>query len=347
MKEITELKANKHSIPSKNMTSNRFLKELASEDYGGLSGLRGITFKECPTCSGMGEVDDKFNLPYNRKFLEQNPDIEFGLPKECPDCGGKGQISEIDFGESKARETDADIAQAEADRVCPICGEKSPYIRMGDFWEKHFANNHTSYGFEPQSGESIAREDSSSNWFRPEDKNPKDNPSGMFIIDDDDDDDDIFDAMRRERYFQQDLDDEIGFNDDAAEANGRSVAQIKKDIKKMQEFIRVASLENPMNMGEWNSELEGLKAELASATESKKQIISKLQESNSMCRDCMNNFLAKASESIAFEEGIREECHDWRGFEIDCDSHKIIGKGYSSDKDWEDGKHLGQDWKTF
>ena len=121
MKEITELKANKHSIPSKNMTSNRFLKELASEDYGGLSGLRGITFKECPTCSGMGEVDDKFNLPYNRKFLEQNPDIEFGLPKECPDCGGKGQISEIDFGESKARETDADIAQAEADRVCPIC----------------------------------------------------------------------------------------------------------------------------------------------------------------------------------------------------------------------------------
>ena len=61
--------------------------------------MKGITFKECPTCRGEGGVDDKFNLPYNRKFIAQNEDVEFGLPKKCPDCDGQGKISEIDFGD--------------------------------------------------------------------------------------------------------------------------------------------------------------------------------------------------------------------------------------------------------
>jgi len=34
------------------------------------------------------------------------------------------------------------LAKAEEDRVCPVCGEKSPYVRMGDFWETHFADKH-------------------------------------------------------------------------------------------------------------------------------------------------------------------------------------------------------------
>lgn len=47
----------------------------------------------------------------------------------------------------------------------------------------------------------------------------------------------------------------------------RSASEIKKEIKKLQQFIQIASYENPMNMGVYKDKLEDLKNELASAGE--------------------------------------------------------------------------------
>ena len=43
-------------------------------------------------------------------------------------------------------------------------------------------------------------------------------------------------------------------------------------------------------------------------------------------------------------EVIETICHDWRGYLIDCETHKIIGEGYSHDPNWESLKD--KDWRT-
>ena len=65
---------------------------------------------------------------------------------ECNNCGN--QFRKDNIFESKAspeylhQQRRRLLAKAEEDRVCPVCGEKSPYVRMGDFWETHFADKH-------------------------------------------------------------------------------------------------------------------------------------------------------------------------------------------------------------
>ncbi len=69
-------------------------------------------------------------------------------------------------------------------------------------------------------------------------------------------------------------------------SNESRSSDLKKEIKKLTNFINIASMENPMNMGDDQAKLDSLKAELASLGESKKRAT----EQQVMCEHCSRTF---------------------------------------------------------
>ena len=72
----------------------------ATED----DGLKGFTLNECPKCKGRKYVDDTWEIPYDTDFMKANTDVDYGEPITCPRCNGSGMVSDVDYGESKAKE---------------------------------------------------------------------------------------------------------------------------------------------------------------------------------------------------------------------------------------------------
>ena len=83
-------------------------------------------------------------------------------------------------------------------------------------------------------------------------------------------------------------------------AEERSKSEIQKEIDKLQNFINIASFENPLNVGDDKEKISALQVELANAT-----------------------------------EGFTEQCFDWEGHEIDCKTGEVIGDGYSKSKAYQ------------
>ncbi|KKL93904.1 hypothetical protein LCGC14_1870030 [marine sediment metagenome] len=99
----------------------------------------------------------------------------------------------------------------------------------------------------------------------------------------------VDDLEKHNNQFHESLDIYKDEEDDTKEiikeyyATERKRSEIVAEITKLEKFINIASIENPMNMGEYNDELQYLKNELAEATENQEKlsdVIAKINKDN-------------------------------------------------------------------